>query len=601
MPKIALTYIVKDNSELQDFKKSLKSYMPYFDGLFVVVNGLSGQHDLIHREVKKYKGKSISISPETHPAPYRKKADGSWKFVNFAAARQISFDLVPDSYDYVSWADVDDILLNGAEFRTAAEKAYAQKLDIVYFTYWYACLFDENRNVREIVINHERERLIDKKKFKWDKWLHEVCTPITGHINEYKVGQYTFDEKLNQKVAWVHQSGLDKGMESLLRNIEILELQAEDEKYEDPRTILYLGKTYFDLGKDEDLLKADEYFDKYLPMSGWDEEIGVAWHYKGLIRQRLGKDKEAIPCYKEAIKAYPKNHLDYLRLADAYFKTGNFDEFAFWLKLVPVLPELKSKATITSPYEVKLLFLTLKYLEAEKLGKIEDMHHYAKLRHEYVKDGLLEQMDRTIELNKAAEFIHNYAVFLLKYEMYKEVFKLLDTLPEILEGEEFTKQIVNKLPGREHDDRTIVYFASAYRPHFEKWNGNSLHVGIGGSESAVIYLAEEWAKIGYNVIVYCDTPQDQVINGVLYMKYWKINWNDVFNVLILWRTPELIDIGFKSRKLFVDLHDICIPQLWTKQRCDRVDKVFFKSRWHAEQIPQLDLKKRVVISNGITL
>jgi hypothetical protein len=185
--------------------------------------------------------------------------------------------------------------------------------------------------------------------------------------------------------------------------------------------------------------------------------------------------------------------------------------------------------------------------------------------------------------------------------MYKEVFKLLDTLPEILEGEQFAKQIVNKLPGREHDDKSIVYFASHYQPHFEKWNGNSLNVGIGGSESAVIYLAEEWAKIGYNVVVYCDTPQDQLINGVLYMKYWKINWNDTFNVLILWRTPQLLDIGFKARKTFIDLHDICIPELWTPERCNKVDKVLFKSRWHAEQIPQLDLKKRVVISNGITL
>jgi hypothetical protein len=29
--------------------------------------------------------------------------------------------------------------------------------------------------------------------------------------------------------------------------------------------------------------------------------------------------------------------------------------------------------------------------------------------------------------------------------------------------------------------------------------------------------------------------------------------------------------------------------------------VFFKSKWHATQIPQLELDKRVVISNGITL
>ena len=129
----------------------------------------------------------------------------------------------------------------------------------------------------------------------------------------------------------------------------------------------------------------------------------------------------------------------------------------------------------------------------------------------------------------------------------------------------------------------------------------SLKTGIGGSESAVIYLAEEWSKLGFQVVVYCDTDVDRYINGVLYMKYWKINWHDKFNVFILWRTPQLLDLPINARKLFVDLHDICIPELWTKDRCDKADKVFFKSRWHAEQIPQLDEKKRIVISNGITL
>jgi hypothetical protein len=146
-----------------------------------------------------------------------------------------------------------------------------------------------------------------------------------------------------------------------------------------------------------------------------------------------------------------------------------------------------------------------------------------------------------------------------------------------------------------------VYFASFYGPHFEKWNGDNVNVGIGGSESAVIYLSEEWVKQGYDVTVYCDTDEDRVINGVHYKKYWKINWNDEFNILITWRTPHFLDFNIMTRKHFVDLHDICNAADWTEARCEKVDKVFFKSRWHSEQIPQLELDKRVVISNGITL
>ncbi len=152
-----------------------------------------------------------------------------------------------------------------------------------------------------------------------------------------------------------------------------------------------------------------------------------------------------------------------------------------------------------------------------------------------------------------------------------------------------------------HNDKSIVYFASFYGPHFEKWNGDNLKVGIGGSESAVIYLSEEWVKLGYDVTVYCDTEEDKVINGVKYKKYWKVNFNDEFNIFISWRTPAFLDFNIKTRKHFVDLHDIVNASDWFESRCEKVDKVFFKSKWHARQIPQLELDKRVVISNGITL
>jgi hypothetical protein len=46
--KIALTYIVKDNSEYNLFESSLESFMPFFDGLYVAVTGTSGEHNKIH-------------------------------------------------------------------------------------------------------------------------------------------------------------------------------------------------------------------------------------------------------------------------------------------------------------------------------------------------------------------------------------------------------------------------------------------------------------------------------------------------------------------------------------------------------------------------
>jgi hypothetical protein len=51
----------------------------------------------------------------------------------------------------------------------------------------------------------------------------------------------------------------------------------------------------------------------------------------------------------------------------------------------------------------------------------------------------------------------------------------------------------------------------------------------------------------------------------------------------------------------MDLHDIADMSHWTKARIDKVDKIFFKSRWHRRNLPNVPNSKAVVISNGIDL
>jgi tetratricopeptide (TPR) repeat protein len=601
--KIALTYIVKDNSELSLFQNSLKSFMPYFDGLFVVVNGLSKQHEKIHQEVKKWKGKSISISPETHPHVYNQKEDGTWEFVNFAGARQASFDLVTSDFEYISWADTDDLLQGGTEIRNIVQAAKQQGIDMVYCTYYYSCIFNKDGSVKEPVIFHERERIIkNSPEFKWDKWLHEVCIPKDKPVTAFKMQKHSYNPKNGVNLLWVHTADINKSTQALMRNVHILELQAKYEEYKDPRTILYIAKTYFDIGGEDKLIQADKYLDMYLPMSGWDEEIAVAYHYKGLIRQRLGRDKEAVPFYKEAIKVYPKNHIDYLRLTDALFKLGDFESGSLYLAQAAVLPEMESKATIGNPFEVKILFLTLKYQEAQQKGDLNGMEEYAKLRSEYVKDALLEDVTRTKELNDVAKGIYNYAIYLLKNQP-QHLEDLILTIKKPFIDENFVLQLSNSKPIKEWKDNEIVYYASFGQKHFEEWTAKNLESGIGGSESAVIYLSKEWVKQGYRVVVYCDCGNDAgIYDGVEYRHYNTINFKDKFSTIIFWRSPHLLDIPFlEAKRIFMDLHDIADMTHWTPERVKKVDKVFFKSKWHRRNLPNIPNDKAVIISNGINL
>lgn len=598
MIKVALTYIIKDDSQKEQFEKSLKSFTPYFDKVYVAVTGPSGKHDEIHKLVKKYGGYSISTSPETHPQIYHQWEEGKWEFARFNEARQVTFDMVPaDKYDYISWADYDDLLIGGEEIKDLLVQAKEQDLDAIYCTYWYSNMFDEKGNVTKTVIMHERERFIRPNKFVWKSHLHEVLMPLHKNL---RLTPYSRNPQEGRNLVWVHTAQISESVASLQRNIKILELQAKEEDYKDPRTIFYLAKTYYDMGLDY-FDKALENIYKYIPMSGWEEEIGNAYEYAGMILSRKGKIKEAITSYKEAIKFFPENHTPYLKLVELLIMENNLPLAKWYLKIFEMLGPVTSKATISSPLEVELLFYSVKWQEAHKEGKLDECLRWAEKRHQLVKDNLLEDTVLMKETETLAQGYLNLCTFYIKNKLWVQAQTMIDMVPASFEGEEFIKRVVNQIPGTVHHNKSIVYFASFYGPHFEKWNGDNLSVGIGGSESAVIYLSEEWVKMGYDVIVYCDTPEDKTINGVKYKKYWKINWSDDFNIFISWRTPAFADFNIKAKKHFVDLHDIANPGDWYMSRCEKVDKVFFKSKWHSTQVPQLELDKRVVISNGITL
>jgi tetratricopeptide (TPR) repeat protein len=597
MVKVALTYIIKDDSQKEQFEQSLKSFTPYFDKVYVAVTGPSGKHTEIHKLVKKYGGYSISTSPETHPQIYHQWEEGKWEFARFNEARQVVWDMVPaDKYDYISWADHDDLLIGGYEVKPMLQQAKDRDTDMVFCTYWYSNIFDEQGNVKKTAIMHERERFIRPGVAKWKSYLHEVLIPL----RPMRQSQYSQSNTESRSLVWVHTAKLENSFNSLTRNIRILELQASEEDYKDPRTLLYLAKTYYDLGPNY-FEKALGYLQRYIPMSGWDEEIGNAYEYVGMILSRFNKIDEAIKAYKDAIKYYPENHSPYLKIAECYIIKNELSRAKHYITMFEALPPVTSKATIASPLEVEMLYYSVKWQEAHKEGKLEDCLNWAKKRHELTQDNLLEDTINMKDTEMLAQGFLNLATFYIKNEMYEECKSLLNIAPKHFENENFIKHIMNQIPGEKHSDKSIVYFASFYGPHFEKWNGDSLNVGIGGSESAVIYLSEEWVKQGYDVTVYCDTEEDKYINGVWYKKYWKINFNDEFNILITWRTPHFLDFNISARKHFVDLHDICNAADWTEARCEKVDKVFFKSRWHSTQIPQLELDKRVVISNGITL
>ncbi|MEK9207972.1 MAG: hypothetical protein AAB922_05790, partial [Patescibacteria group bacterium] len=178
--KILLTAIIRGDTEYDRAKTMLSSFMPYCDGLVVGVSGIDESHDRLKKLIKEYKGHYIKITPLIHPKVYSQDNKGYY-FSNFAEARNVVFDFADtlQGFDWYTWADADDIFVGGQGLQLVAQKADAIHADRVFFTYWYALKVRPDNTFDEdcVMIEHDRERLIRPRKFKWVSRLHEVTLP----------------------------------------------------------------------------------------------------------------------------------------------------------------------------------------------------------------------------------------------------------------------------------------------------------------------------------------------------------------------------------------------------------------------------------------
>lgn len=609
--KIALAMIVRGDSEAKQFLRCLNSFMPHVDGLFVAVTGLE-DHQQIHKIVKEYKGTSISTNVVTHPEIYSAKVakDGTvpkepYFFSNFAAARNVSFNLVPEKeFDYITWADVDDVLVAGEELKICAAISKQKGFDEIYFTYWYESLRDKNNKVLQVEIEQVRERLLKPGKYKWVSRLHEVAIPADPAFKPHR-SEWNLLE--GRKCVWLHLADNKLWDQKLKRNKEILAVQLEEEQWKDPRTIFSLAKIYFDMSDKDSLRRSFDLLTKYIDMSGWDAERANAMEYLGLIHEKSKDYKRAIMTYHRGIAEYPMDVMLWLRLANAYYELGHEIFADFWLDIAGKLDFPKAQTLIQNPKDIKLLMATLKLKQAINKGNDADMVLWADKRAAIMgrDDGTLSDLKAHHIMNEAARGFVRYARWLKDSGLEKTIPAVLDTVPKEWNSLPFINTIRNDLGIiKEWPKDSIVYYAhmNPNGAHFEQWDHRSLKKGIGGSETAVIHLTERWAKSGRKVTVYADVEQESTSeNGVNWKPYYSFNWNDHFDTLILWRNPRLIDRVKKAEHLYMDLHDVCSALDYPAATMKRLSGVFFKSQYHRDMIPALPNKKAFIISNGIVI
>jgi tetratricopeptide (TPR) repeat protein len=606
MSKILLTALYKDDSEHGQFQRMLESFMPYVQGLVVLGNGISQEFEKVKRTVELYNGRFVSISPKTNPECYG-KLDGKF-YPHFANLRNRLFDEADklEGYDYYIWADKDDVLVGGHNLAKIADNSLKIHADMVFFTYWYSVNVQKDGTYtdKDVVIDQIRERLLRPKYFKWVSRLHEIALPKEDNYKP-KMTDWPYSADKKDNVVWVHLPEKEDILKAQERNVGVLKLQIKDEDGKDPRTLFYLAKTLYDYNDPKKDKEAVPILEKYLELSGWEEERASAWEYLAKIYARAGNHKEAVGCIHMAIQEYPNRHLNYLNLSKEYMALDRWDYADFWCDVALHMDPPKASTTIGNPFEILFMATGLKANICKQKLDLDGCIYWLKKQNDLAKNGmndeLIENMEDLKYYNQIGLTIFNLAKYLKTKGYTDRVKKLVEIIPPEYGQEPMMYQIANEvMEPRVWGEKSVVYYASFGGKGFEEWSPDDLKTGLGGSETAVVQLAKRWQKMGYDVTVFCDCGEKQgVYEGVIYRPYWEINWNDKFNILILWRSPHLLDLEVKAKKIFMDLHDVASNLDWTKERVAKVSKVFFKSEYQRKMLPNVPDEKAVIISNGI--
>lgn len=570
--KIALAMICKaSDDEAILLQKCLESVQGHVDGIFIYLN---------HKDDEKPSEKAKKVAKQ-YATNYVVE-----KWTNFGDARNKSFSMVPEDYDFILWLDSDDTVYNPQKLKQVA-LATPKHIDGVYMGYDYQ--HDEFGNV---TVKHYVARLVrNNGSFRWSsKILHESLEPVR-HCGK----------AINEEVKVIHHADNERRDRSLLRNIEMLELELENEPTPDPRTLYYLGTAYIDAGR---LEESRELLESYLRLSGWAEERAQAWMHLATIYEYEENESEVKKCCLHALNENPKDPNPYVMMGKIEMNAKRWGSAVEWLTMAL---DKKADPMTTVNYSEENKYQSYMFMAECHLnmgGKSLD------LAYEFAKKGLdMRPNDVTRGYFEHIEEIVNHR------EMVKGV---VMTLKE-LEKEEQTEKLIgfiSQLPDSIQDNPAILRFKKRHsKPKiWEKnsvvifignsvlgeWGPWSLEEGIGGSEEAVIRLGKQLVKKGYQVTVY-STPGIRAgeYDGVTYQNYWEANLADTFDVFIAWRSPWFFDIKVDARKKYLWLHDVMEKEEFTPERIKNLDKVIVLSEYHRSLFPIIPDEKILLSANGI--
>ena len=567
MNKIALAMIVKGSTEES---VALATCLSFFkegdvDGKFITITHKPGEAR--NKAVEKVcldNGCIIS--------------DFEW-CNDFSKARNFNFAQIPGDFSHILWIDADDAIRNVEHLRTTIEAH--PKVDAFSMNYLYA--FDE---FKQTTVVHIKTQIVKNDgTFKWVGALHEDLVP-NRQINA----------QLIKNIERIHLSDERRSIESRQRNVEVsaAELQA---KSTDPRAIWNYANSLYGA---ERYIEAKEQFNKFLDLTNSEEEKYLAYVRLAAVSSVKGTLNESVGYARMAIGLRPYYPDAYNLLGQIYFNNQMFQKAIEMLSFGltqkppyysivvynprdydfhPMMLLAKAFFGISRPDQSLVCLQACLKMQPENQS-VKDMIKVIKKENRF--------FDKVVAEVKKMEKIKDPELFQMAYDKLSDDVRAYPGMVALRN----TRIIKKESSGKD----LVIYAGFTELPWSPSYAEKK---GVGGSEEAVLNLSREWAKLGWNVTVYCNTGNTgEVSEGVTYKPFWMWNYRDKQDVVILWRTPTPCDYDINATKILVDLHDVIPAGEFTAPRLAKIYKVMVKTNFHRSLFPNIPDDKICVVPNG---
>lgn len=510
---------------------------------------------------------------------------------DFGKAR--NFNFAQADTDWILWLDCDDTLENPEYIRKYIEFARERSITDIWLTYRY--LVQDEKDVTV----HSKSRIVRNGLYEWTEkaMIHENMFVKPEFKDQHK-SWLPSDQSMKVR----HWATIEDLKASGIRNLKILQTQYEKEgDKKDPRTVFLLGREHHAQDHLEDAKRFLEYYLELVPY-GHERVNALDILFNIAERKSLYQDCEKYGF--EAIRSDSSHPVGYLLVATSYHLRGVWQKAIDWIEQSLRHKPKLSGGEIQGSQRLKeqsVLILAECYQKLEQYEKAKAvLLNYLQdnpEREEDINSDIIN-CDVGIATRKELEsfvVLANTALTTNKLETIKTLINVLpyslQTAKEVLR----LKRAVGLFT--QWDTGSVVIFCGG---NVEEWDQDSIKTGLGGSETAVVYMAMGLTKLGYKVTVYSSVPEKRVFGDVTYLPIDSINMADKFNVFISWRNVRVfdkIDIFAKQRLLW--LHDVPQPKDYTEEVLSKIDKIIVLSEYHRSLLPSVPNEKFYISANGI--